>query len=146
MRHQDKALGILFVLLLCLPAALAQTQGGLTVTATVRSSVLFSGTAPAGASFSQGGEQSASVTITVPPAADAQSFSTRAVVANNPESSGYDLIAKLAGPGDVTIDGLELSTGKTVIVSQAAYGSSQTHSLAVSGPDAVTIILTCRPR
>ncbi len=146
MRHQYKALGILFVLLLCLPAALAQTRGALTVTATVRSSVLLSGTTPGGASFSEGGEQSASVTITVPPAADAQSFSTGAVVANNSKSSGYDLIAKLAGPGDATIDGLELSTGETVIVSQAAYGTSEKHSIAVSGPDAVTIILTCRPR
>lgn len=139
-----RAVLVLMAVLVFLSAGLAQNRGALAVTAEVRSSVLFSGSTPAGMAFSQGGEQSASVIMAA--AFGAQSFSTRAVVANNPNSRGYDLLAKRTGQGSVTVDGMELSSQEKVIAAQAEYGILQTHSIQVSGPDAVTIILTCRPK
>jgi hypothetical protein len=143
--RNPKAAWLVLAFVFSASAALAQAGGAVTITANVRSSVLLSVSTPAGI-FSQGGDQSASATITLQPASEAQTLSTRAVTANNPNSTGYDLIAKLAGPDSVTLDGIELSRSETVIASQAPYGILQTHSIMVSGPAAVNIVLTCRPR
>lgn len=144
--RKHRAAGVFLAVVLSAATGLAQNRGAVTVVANVRPSVLFSGTTPASTTFVQGGDQSASVTITVLPASEPQALTTRAVVANNPRSTGYELGGKLAGPGMVTVDGIALSRGGTVIAPLAPYGISQEHLIVVSGPSAVSIVVTCRPK
>jgi hypothetical protein len=145
--HGMKSLLFVLCLLLLSVAAMAQDSARLWVTANVRPSVLFSGAGPDGSAFAEGGDQRAFVTL-APAAAPSQTFTTRAVAANNPRSSGYELRARLSSPaaGGIVLDGIVLSTANTVISRDIAYGEPQSHTLEVTGADPSTrIILTCTP-
>ncbi len=134
-------------LLLLAVAAVAQTPSQVWITALVRPSVLFSGATPDGTEFAQGGYESASILI--PLLADTkQKFSTRAVVANNPLSSGYALRARLRAPTTTTVvfDGVTLSTTDAVISRDNAYRVPQNHTVTMTDATAdVLLVVTCAP-
>jgi len=146
LRNRTLLLVAVSILIAC--PAMGQASGSLTVTFTIRPSVLLSVTATDGSVVSKGGDDTASVTIMVPAATTTASFSTLGRVANNPGSPGYRLSAG-AEPtkGSVTIDDVELR-GATVIADQLAYDDLQTHSIKFSvAPDApVALVLRCSPR
>lgn len=136
--------------LLCCTAALAQSSGAVSVTAMVERSVLLSGVAPGGEKFSQGSVGSAAVVIALLPGSRTQTLSSRALVANDPHSAEYEMVARvLRSPAaKVTLDGVQLSTSDTVISPHAPYEVVETHTIEVEGGTAsdISIILSAKPR
>ncbi len=94
--------------------------------------------------FSQGGGASASVVI--PLSSRSQTFSTRTLAANNPQSRSYRIVARLTLPADakVTCDGVQLSATDAVISPDVPYGVVQNHSIEIAEGDfaGAAIVLT----
>ncbi len=108
--------------------------------------MLLVGIAPDGADFAQGGRASASAVLPLS-TAGTQTFSVRALIANNPQSLTYQIAARLL-PGstaNIVCDGVPLSTSDSVIAREVSYDAMQSHSIEVVGGDATAIVLTVRP-
>jgi hypothetical protein len=133
--------------LMARPAA-AQASASLTITATVRPSVLLSLTGPDRTVVSKGGDDSASVTLILPAGALSLSFSSLARVANNPLSPGYRLIARLGeGHAPVMVDNIGLRAQGLMIADHLPYDAPQGHTVTFSvvSDAPVSLVLTCIP-
>ena len=134
-------------------AALASAQGvrprgSLFVHLNVHSSLLLSATDANGVTLSQGGEQYAAVPLTFLPGQPAE-FYTSVLVANNPQSPGYKLVAVVVGSASgAQVDGVALTPGQEVTIGDSLpYRESSKHTLTLAPEitSAISVLLIARP-
>lgn len=126
-------------------AQTGRPYGSLRVHVNVQPSILLTASDATGNRLSQGGEASAALTMTFLPGR--ASFQTRALVANNPTSSGFTLVARLvSAASSVELDGAPLTLGQDVVIgSNFTYRELAQHTLTLTSDGPVSVILIAKP-